>query len=98
MTPRGSSTIAGFDLNLDERSQEHHFLVIVPEEQALPVSISEHTRWSESEALRNDRSRSLADRLALRRSLSLSRFATGVAGFRKSAGGSIPESPRTRLR
>jgi len=68
MTPQENTSITGFGLALDEDHQERHFLVIVPEKRTLPVSISEHTRWSESEALRTDRSGSLAYRLEMRRS------------------------------
>lgn len=64
---RRNTPIKGFGLSLEQDQQEHHFLVVVPKERTLPVSISQHMNWWESEVLRVVSPGNLAYSLELRR-------------------------------
>jgi Protein of unknown function (DUF3780) len=46
--------VLGIDIVLQEHLDLEHFVVIVPRDVMVPVSISQHWRWSDSERLRDE--------------------------------------------
>ena len=58
--------VTGIDIALQEYQVQEHFVVMVPRDPGLPVSISQHWRWSDSESLRAEGPWHGQDRLATR--------------------------------
>lgn len=58
--------VRGIDIVLREHQDLEHFVVMVPRDATIPVSISQHWRWSDSESLRDEDLWSRQDRLRIR--------------------------------
>jgi hypothetical protein len=58
--------VRGIDIVLQESQDLEHFVVMVPRDARIPVSISQHWRWSDSELLRDEGLWSWQDRLRIR--------------------------------
>jgi hypothetical protein len=59
-------SVKGIDIVLQQGQNQLHFIVMVPADQTIPVSISQHWRWQDSEALRDETLFSYQDRLQMR--------------------------------
>jgi len=59
--------VKGIDIVLHPTQDQRHFVVMVPATTAIPVSISEHWRWQDSDARRDETVFAVRDRLEMRR-------------------------------
>lgn len=66
MTPQ-TSPVKGIGVDLQQSQDQRHFVVMVPQDTSIPVTVSEHWRWRDSEALRDETLFAHRDRLEIRR-------------------------------
>ncbi len=58
--------VKGIDIILEPTRDLRHFVVMVPGDMTIPISMSEHWRWQDSEALRDESVLCYQDRLEIR--------------------------------
>jgi hypothetical protein len=58
--------VKGIDIALQEDQDLEHFVLVVPQDEAVPVTMSQHWRWSDSLSLRDEDHSRRQDRLAIR--------------------------------
>lgn len=58
--------VKGVDIVLQELQDLEHFVLVVPQDETIPVTISQHWRWTDSVSLRDEARFRRSDRLRIR--------------------------------